>query len=205
MFFDLDAGVERGGSVIGQDGNGGLGNDGSGVHAGIDKVDGTTALARSVFDGLGPGKETGVVWKERGVDVDDPARESIQERSAEEAHESRQADEIDPRGDKIGGGLLLGRVGKFGLTAGAVDVADGDSRLGGALENVGIRHIGEHEGDFGVQMTSLDGFEDGLHIGAGTGAENTEANHGGTLARRIGSEKLQPEARERISGQSPDG
>ena len=61
--------MEGCGGVAGEDGDFFLEDDGSGVHAGIDVVDGAAGFGGAVVDGLFPGVEAGVGGEEGGVDV----------------------------------------------------------------------------------------------------------------------------------------
>lgn len=189
MFFDLDPGVEGGGGVAGEDGDPGLGDDGAGVHAGIDEVDGAAALGSAVVDGLLPGVEAGVGGEEGGVDVEDVAGKGVEEGLFDQAHESGEADELGSGVTEGGGGLELGFHGEFLGVAPAVDEGGGEAGILGPLEDECLGVVGEDEDDFGVEAALADGVEDRLHVGAGAGTENTEAKHGGRLEEKCGMRK----------------
>ena len=219
VFFDLNAGVERFRGVVGKNGDHGLGNDGSGVHSGVHVVHGTATLAGSCFHRLGPGPEAGKTRQKRGVDIDDTSGEGVEEGSAQQAHEPGQADQFDTGLAERFGSLMLGLFREFRFEITAVDQAGRQPGPGGPFQDVGVRDIAEDEGDFGLQVVRGDGVEDGLHIGTGTGTENTEANHGGMLRaetrgdKRSGEEwawegpmgRLPPPCTMRGVGQIPPG
>ena len=179
VFLDLDAGVEGGGGVGGKEGDAGLGDDGAGVHAVVDEVDGAAALGGTVGDGLFPGVEAGVGGEEGGGDVEDAPGEGVEEGAFDEAHETGEADDFGPGGLEGGGGFLLGRGGEFLGEAAAVDEGGGEVGVPGALKDEGVRVVGEDEDDFRVEAALADGVENGLHVGTGAGTENAEAEHGG--------------------------
>ena len=68
--------------------------------------------------------------------------------------------------------------GEFLAVAVAVDEGLGDAGIFGAFEDVGVGVVAEDEGDFGLEGSVFDGIEEGLHVRAGAGAENTETGHG---------------------------
>ena len=176
MFLLLDAGVEGGGGVAREDGDAGLEEDGAGVHAFVNEVDGAAGLGGAVGDGLLPGVEAGVGGEEGGVDVEYFVREGAEEGRADEAHEAGEADEAGAGVEESAGGFPLGVLREFLAVAAAVDEGAGEAGLFGALEDVGVRVVGEDEDDFGVEGAASDGVQDGLHVRAGSGAEDAEAD-----------------------------
>ncbi len=72
---------------------------------------------------------------------------------------------------------MLGLFREFRFEMTAVDEAGRHPGPGGPFQDVGIRGIAEDQGNLGLELTCGDGVENGLHVGTGTGTENTEANH----------------------------
>lgn len=79
MFFGLDALVEGFRGIVREDRDACLEDDGAGVHAAIDVVDGAAGLGGTGEDGLFPGFEARESGEERGVDVEDAVGEGVEE------------------------------------------------------------------------------------------------------------------------------
>lgn len=94
MLFDLNAGVEGLGGVVGQDGNFGLEENRAGIHPGIDVVNGAAGFGDSGIECLAPCCDSGKGGKEGGVDIEDRLGKSLQQGVFDEAHEPGEADEI---------------------------------------------------------------------------------------------------------------
>ncbi len=92
---DLDARVQRFGGVAGQDGDAALVDDVAGVHAGIDVVDGAAGFRDAGGERLRPRLEAGEGGQERRVDVDDAAREGLEQRRLDHAHVAGEHDPLD--------------------------------------------------------------------------------------------------------------
>ena len=123
MLLDLDPRVEGLRRVAGQHRDDGLGNDRPAVHSGINEMDGTATFGGSILYRLRPSLQAWIVWEEGRVDINDPARESIQQWGSQEAHEPGEADEVDSCIAKGPGSFLLRLPGKLGAEPTAVDQA----------------------------------------------------------------------------------
>ena len=175
MLLDLNAGVEGFGGVVLEDGNGALDDDGAAVGAGVDEVDGAAGDLAAVVEGLLPGVEAGEGGEKGGVDVENAAGEGGEEGGLDDAHEAGEDDGV---GTGLADGLDVGILGgalELGLVGGGGEEAGGDVVAAGALEDGCALDVGEDEDDLGVKVAGGDGVEDGLHVGAGTGAEHGEA------------------------------
>ena len=54
-------------------------------------MDSASALIYSCLNGLGPRIEAGEIGEQRGVNIDDSLRKSVEKGGAEESHEPREA------------------------------------------------------------------------------------------------------------------
>ena len=68
------------------------------------------------------------------------------------------------------------------MVASAIDERAWDSCVFCPGQDVGLGIVGQDEHDLCGEASLLNGVEDGLHVGAGAGAENAEMDHGGSLA-----------------------
>lgn len=178
MFLDLDARVKRSGSVVGEDRNLGLEDNGAGVYSRINVVNRAAGLGRPVLDRLLPGVETRIGGEEGRVNVEDAVGERREEGAFHKAHESGEADKLRSGGAQGLGRFLLCLGGEFRAESPAVDETGGNIGVGRPLENEALRVVGEDQSDFGLEGPGADGVEDRLHVGAGTGTEDAESEHG---------------------------
>ena len=109
--------------------------------------------------------------------IEDSPAEGIEKGSAQQAHEASEADQFGTGLMKGLGGFLLRFFRKFRGQAPTVYEPRSKPRPGRPLQDVGVGDITEHQDDLGLKRAGCDGVEDGLHVGAGAGAENTEADH----------------------------
>ena len=105
------------------------------------------------------------------MNVQNAGREFLQQRMLHQAHESGQANAVhavflQARGD---GGL--GRLREFGFKSPAVDHLRRDAPGTGAFQNVGVRIVRHHHGNFRPEGAGPDGVINGLAVGTGTGTE----------------------------------
>jgi hypothetical protein len=165
----LDAGVEGGGGVVVVHGDGLLGDDGAGIDALIDEVDGAAGDFHAVIEGLFPGFEAGEGGEERGMDVDDAVGEGAEEFAFQDAHETGEDDKIDlgvlEDGDEAAFGLFV----ELGAEFSGRDVDGFEFVLLRQRENAG-----------GLDVA---GDEDDFHGGAGAGAVAGEGIEVGSFAR----------------------
>ena len=113
VLFDLNPGVETLRSVARQHGNRCLGNDLACVHPCIDVMDSTSTFPGSCLQSLSPGVQAGILGKQGGMNIDDTAAEGIEDRSAQQAHEASEADQLDTGLTESLGGFLLCFFRKF--------------------------------------------------------------------------------------------
>ncbi len=94
MLFDLDSGMQRFGSVTWLDAHRALGDDGTVIYEFVDDVDRYTRhphpVLQRILDGAGPGKG----WQEGWVDIEDPAREAVDEGRRQDPHEAGKDDSL---------------------------------------------------------------------------------------------------------------
>ncbi len=81
--------------VVLQDRHGPLDEDGAVVEFGADEVDGAAVDADASLQGTGVGVEAFEGGQERGMDVEEAVLPALHEPGAQDAHETRQADEPD--------------------------------------------------------------------------------------------------------------
>lgn len=93
-----DAGGKAVFGVAGQDGHAGLAKEGACVKVSGDFVDSAARLGIARRKGAGVGVEARVFRQKRGVDVQHPPFESLDEAGAQDAHETRKAKDIRPGG-----------------------------------------------------------------------------------------------------------
>src|SRR3954470_4056508 len=111
------------------------------VHVLVDEVDGHAHHRDAILDRLLGGPEAGEGGQQRRVDVDDPPREAADEGRAEDLHEAREHDQLDP--------ALLEPVRERAVALRAVGVVargeDGrrNARGSSALQPAGLRAIGD--------------------------------------------------------------
>ena len=96
MLSNLDACMKRLGRVTGEYRNATLAKNQSRIDTRVDQVNGATCLGNLCLDGLSPGLKSPERWQERGMNVQDAARESPQKRLLDHAHETCKHHEIDP-------------------------------------------------------------------------------------------------------------
>lgn len=164
MFLNLYSGMEGFRCVIGENGYPGLSENGAGIHAVVYVMYGASAFGGSGPDGLRPGFQPRKSGQQSGMDVDDACRESIQQGMAHKAHKTGQADEVDSMGEKRIGYFLLGFLREFAFESAAIDNLGGDASLSGSLQNIGVRVVGEDDGDFRLQCSGVNGVHDGLTV-----------------------------------------
>jgi hypothetical protein len=167
--------------VAGQDGDGGLRDDGTGVGAAIDQMHGAAGDPHAVLEGLTLRVDAREGRQERRVDVDDVHREGVEHHVREQAHEPCQDDPFGPVGAQ---GLHHGRV--EGATALVMRVIDDDGRnAGGArpVDRPGAGDVRDDDGDACVELARGDGVDDGLQVRPAPGRQHAEDDHEGHSTR----------------------
>ena len=169
MLGDLNPDMERLGGIAGKHRDVALAEDIPGIDSGINKMDSAAGFGNARFQRLTPGFQSAKGGEERGMDIDDPSREGIQERFLDDAHVSGEHDEIDlgllEKLDKFRFGLWcqLGAEGAWG------DEMPRDSKGLCQIKNAGALHIGEHDHWFASENACSMGFGKGAKIGTFTG------------------------------------
>ena len=159
----LDAGVEGGGGVVVVHGDGLLGDDGAGIDALVDEMDGAAGDFDAVIEGLFPGFEAGEGREQGGVNINDAIGEGAEEFAFEDAHEAGEDDEVHL-------GVLQ----------------DGDETLLGFFIELGAEFSGRNEDGF--EAVALREVED---AGALDVTRDDDYFHGGTGARAISREGIE--------------
>lgn len=167
MLLLLDAGVEGGGGIVVEDGDGGLSDDGPGVHAGVDEMDGAAGDFDAMGEGLFPRADAGERGEERGMDVDDALREGREHAVFDDAHEASENDIIGLCGAQ---GVYVGLFGwafEFRFEVSGGDVGAGNAEGAGVVEDARGFDIGEHKSNFDItQGAALDGTCNGDEVSA---------------------------------------
>jgi hypothetical protein len=95
MFLGEDAVGEGLFSVAGEDGDGGLGQDGAFVHDFCDQMDGAAVQGFAGGEDAGMGVEAGIGGEQAGVDVQHFAAPAADQIGGEQAHVAGEADDVD--------------------------------------------------------------------------------------------------------------
>jgi DNA polymerase III subunit delta' len=177
----LDAGVEGGGGVVVVHGNGLLGDDGAGIDALIDEMDGAAGDFDAVVEGLFPGFEAGERGEQGGMNIDDAVGEGAEEFAFEDAHEAGEDDEVDLRVLENGDESLFGFFIKLG--------AEFSGRDEDGFEAVALRE-GKDAGPLDVR-----GDDDNFHGGTGARAVTREGIEVRTFAGAKDPESCFPHQR----------
>ena len=72
-----------------------LEHDRPGIQIGVDEVDGGARHTDAVFERLALRVESGKGRQQRRMDVEDSIRKGVEKRTADEAHEASQANEVE--------------------------------------------------------------------------------------------------------------
>ena len=134
-------------------------------------MDGAAALRSSGVHSLLPGMKPREGRKKGRVDIQNAGRKFLQQRKFHQAHESRQAHAVHAVLLQARGNGCLGFLWKSGFKSPAVNNLRRNAPGTGAFQNVGVRIVRHHHGDFRPERTGLDGIINGLAIGTGTGTE----------------------------------
>jgi len=182
---DLDAGVECGGGVAGEDGDALLRDDFAGVDVLIDVVDGAAGFSYAGGERLFPGAQALERREQRRMDVDDAMGEGVEERFLDDAH---VAGEDDPLGTVLAQKLDqrdFAFRAELGLERRREQRGSGEAISRGVLEDDGVRDVAGDEDDFGVELSRENRLLQRDKVAAFAGTEDGEAGgsgHGGSLA-----------------------
>ena len=191
MLLDLDSLVEGRRGVVCMHWHSRLTEDGPGVYALIHEVNGAAAFTGSIGDCLLPSGHSGVCGKKRGMDVKNALRKGLEERFFDQPHEACQADQVHLSVPEAASCFFLRGLGESRLIISAVDQLGFDLMLAGSLEDKSLGIIREHERNAGIETSFADRIQDGLHIRAGAGAENSQGEHEAFCNGEKGSSKFE--------------
>jgi hypothetical protein len=153
-----------------------LGDDRAGVHAGVDQVEGRARHLHSVGQRVADAVGTGERGQQRGVRVEDPAGEGLDEGAAQDAHEAGGHDPV--RGVGPDG---LGECGVPGLARGVVRRRDDEGLAAGGAGTVQDARrglVGADRDDLHTGPPVPERVEEGLGEGSGAGGKD-HASHAG--------------------------
>ena len=111
-------------------------------------------------------------WQQRRVNVQDALRKMLDEHRREDAHESGQADELNPsRLEQSDERTLISAARGIAVRVHKERV---DTETLRPLQRLGLRPITDHEGHARVQSLCTNGLENRLEVGALSGTEDRE-------------------------------
>jgi len=175
VFHVLDTSAQAVDVVVFEDGDSGLGEDGAGVDAFIDQVNGTTGEFNAGFKGLEGGMGTGEGGEEGRVYIKDAERISIQEAVGKQAHKPGQADEVY--------GIFLQQLDEeffivLPIASALMRHEEGrDAGFSTAGEGVGGGDVGDDQADFSGGVGHIELIDEGLQVAAITRSQNSNAFH----------------------------
>lgn len=152
-----------------------LSDDGAGIHAGVNEMDGASGFRNLRTERLFPRSETWEGWEQRGVNIDDSLRKSVQQRRLDHAHVACEHDEIRFEVSEIGGEGGLGFWGEFGFEGAFWDGVSGDAMVSRDLEDAGLGIVRTDGYDGCGERARVDCLEDCSQVGAASGAEDGES------------------------------
>ncbi len=164
MLGVLNTGVEGFGGVAGEDGNFALGDDLAGVHAGVDEMHGATGLLNTGGKSLLPGFEAGKRGQQRGVDVDDPAREGLEEGCFDQPHVTGENYQFGAAGAEILDESALGFLGEACVEFLLLDHAGWNAEVVGEGQQAGVGVVRGGEDGLDFQLARHGGVEDGTEV-----------------------------------------
>jgi len=171
----LDTGAKGVGVVIFEDGDGCLGEDGAGVHAFVDQVDGTAGEFNAGAKGLAGGMRTWEGGEQSGVYIEDAVGEGVEEAISQHAHKPCQAHEVRL--------ILLEQLDEqcfiilsiFSALMG--DEEGGDAGFSSAHQGMGGSDVGDHQAYFSWGVRHIEVVDECLKIAAITRSQYSNAFH----------------------------
>ena len=155
----------------------GLAEMGTTIDLSIDPVDGAAGLGDACIPSLADAIQSRKGRKEAWVQVDDPASESVEQRGFDHAHEAREDDEVDLSGLEVVSPYLFPLGRKLRLKRTGIQKPRRDAILGPQLQHLAGRDVAPQAHHFGLAEATFGlGAEDGIGIGAATGAEEGDAH-----------------------------
>jgi hypothetical protein len=172
MLGQLNASVERLGGVVRENRDAFLSDDGAGIHAGVNEMDGASGFRNLRTERLFPRSETWEGWEQRGVNIDDALRKSVQQRRLDHAHVACEHDEIRFEVSEIGGKGGFGFWGEFGFEGAFWDGVSGDAMVSRDLEDAGLGIVRTDGYDGCGERARVDCLKDCSQVGAASGPED---------------------------------
>jgi len=172
MFDAEDALFQRLRRIAGEDGNLALQDDRPGIQVLVHKMNSGAADRFAGLQGLLLGAETREFWQQRWVDVEDSVRERVDERRAQQAHESGQTYQADVALLQLlyqRAVVVFARRERFVVEDQGLDV--GRARM---IEAGRIGLVRNHDGDRGIEAFLFDRLDDRLEIRSPPGDQDAE-------------------------------
>ena len=165
-------------SVIVEDGNGLLGDDGAGIHSCIQKMHTATGHLDTIIQCLFPGLETGKGWQQRRMNIDDAPIERPQEFTFQHAHKAGERYQIDLRfAQRLDIGAL-GFIIELGAKLAGWNESGRSVSLARAFKDFGIGHVAQHERYLGRNFPRRAGVGDSGEVRALARTEYANAEFG---------------------------
>ena len=174
VLLDLDARVQGLGRVVLEDRHRLLHDDGAGVRSGVDEMNRHARDLASVVERLGPAVDARERGEKRGVDVEDAVRERGEQLGLDDAHEAREHDSVDASALQELDAAVFRRAFQLRLPRRAVEVLAGNAVLLRTVEDLRVRDVREDEAYVCIKRARFDRVDDGLHVRARAGPENSE-------------------------------
>jgi len=172
VFFDEYSRRERLDGIVVHDRHGRLENDWPAVQLRGHQMNGGSADTHAVLERLALRLETRKCGQERRVHVKDPVGERIDQRLADEPHETGKADQIHrARLEQIGQRAIVRR--SIPILARA-EVRGLDTCRTGAQQTSGIRPVRNDNGHAGLQRAAADGVDDRLEVASAARDEHAQ-------------------------------
>lgn len=173
MLLHLNSGVKTLRRIIRKHRNIRLHQDLTTIHAFIDIMDRTPRLLDTCLQSLLPSLNTRERGQQSRMDIQDPPRESLQQRSLNQTHKTCETNEIHLQRLKKAGhtGLLLQR--ELILKPGAIEQLRPHPMLPGAFQNISVLMVRQNDHDLSIQATISNSIKDRLAITSGSRAQNS--------------------------------
>ena len=169
--------------IRGFDRHGRLEDNRAGIHLRADEMHGTAMEPDAGRQRPGVGVQSPERRQQRRMDIDHAVAPGGDEFVAEDTHEARQADKLNPGGAQLGVDFRVERRPIRKRTMG--DDIGGDARRAGPRQSAGIGLVGNDQGDLGRAVSLRAILDQRLHVGAAPGNENGGAQPGAWPVHQI--------------------
>ena len=170
MLLYLDTPVKAVCGVVCEYGDRSLGEDWTGIYAGVDDVHGASADTHTPVERFLRRAVSRKRRKQGRVYVDDPAGKAFEKRWPEHAHEPRQDDQVRPEIGDLGRKRFVPRVTVITFALG--NHTGGDSTPIREFQRGGRASIRNHAVDDGIAGACVDRITDRPQVGAAARDEN---------------------------------